>query len=187
MSDIVHLSRRHTSSETAEATQQFLVLSTGNAKDGLIRPTDPPCDGSAIGSAKKMLRPGQVIVSRLRPYLRQVAWVDGGLLDSVGKHVSLVCSSEFHVLESKDGLSIAFLVPFLLCERVQAVLSASQEGGHHPRFNERALKSLPVPTLLLEQRDGLSGRVEAAVTQARNAFCEIHGSVGVVDSLVDDA
>ena len=64
VSDIVNLLREQTSVETAEATQQFLVLATGDARDGIIRPTMPPCDGSSIGSTKRRIRPGQVIVSR---------------------------------------------------------------------------------------------------------------------------
>ncbi len=182
LSDIVNLLREQISAETAKAKQQFLVLATGDARDGIVRPTVPPCDGSAIGSTKRRIRPGQVIISRLRPYLQQVAWIDASLLESTDGHVELVCSTEFYVLDSKDGESIAFLVPFLLSRRVQSVLAASQEGGHHPRFNELTLKSLPLPTLLLERREELSMRVERAVSQARQAFGEIYGSIGAVDN-----
>ena len=96
-----------------------------------------------------------------------------------------MCSSEFYVLESKDGSSIAFLVPFLLSQRVQSVLAASQEGGHHPRFNERTLKSLPIPAFLLERRVELSTIVEHAVAQARQAFSEINDNIGAIDVRLD--
>ena len=182
LSDIANLLRDQTSAATADATHQFLLLATGDARDGIVRPTVPPCDGSAIGSMKRRIRPGQVIISRLRPYLRQVAWIDAGLLEPMDGHLELVCSSEFYVLDSKDEASIAFLVPFLLSRRVQSVLAASQEGGHHPRFNERTLKSLPVPTSLLDRRAELSAQVERAVRQARQAFSEIHDSTGTVDA-----
>ena len=182
LSDVVNLLREQISAETADETQRILVLATGDAHDGVIRPTVPPCDGSAIGSTKRRIRPGQVIISRLRPYLRQVAWIDAGLLESEEGHIDLVCSSEFYVLDSKDGASIAFLVPFLLSRRVQSVLAASQEGGHHPRFNERTLKSLPIPTLVIERRAELSARVEHAVSQARQAFGEICDSTKVIDA-----
>ena len=181
LSDVVNLLREQTSSKTADTTQQFLVFATGDARDGIIRPTAPPCNGSAIGSVKKRIRPGQVIISRLRPYLRQIAWVDTGLLESQEGSIELLCSSEFYVLESKDGESIAFLVPFLLSRRVQAVLSASQEGGHHPRFNEHTLKSLPIPTSLIEQRMELSAKIERAVHQARKSFHSINAGVEAVN------
>ena len=185
LSDVVNLIREQTSAETVDGTQRFLVLATGDAREGVIRPTVPPCDGSAIGSTKKRLRPGQVIISRLRPYLRQVAWIDTALVENTEGHIELVCSSEFYVLDSKDGASIAFLVPFLLSNRVQSVLAASQEGGHHPRFNERTLTSLPIPTLLLERREELSARVESAVSQTRQGFEEMFRSIEAVETLRD--
>ncbi|MFT5680319.1 MAG: hypothetical protein ACI8RZ_001225, partial [Myxococcota bacterium] len=52
------------------------VLDTSHAEAGIIR-----CDRRAvttIGSTKRILTPGAVIVSRLRPYLRQVGLVDAG-------------------------------------------------------------------------------------------------------------
>ena len=177
LSDIANLLREQISAATADPAQKFLVFPTGDARDGIIRPTVSPCVGTAIGSTKRRIRPGQVIVSRLRPYLRQVAWVDTGLLTSGDDGLELLCSSEFYVLDSKDGESIAFLVPLLLSPQVQAVLAASQEGGHHPRFNESALKSLPIPNVLLDNRAELSARVERAVCQARYAFDEINKSI----------
>ena len=92
-----------------------------------------------------LIRPRQVVISRLRPYLRQVAWVDAGLLAEQTPGTELICSTEFFVLESVGSASVAFLVPFLLSLPIQAVLAAAQAGGHHPRFNERTLMTLPIP------------------------------------------
>ncbi len=194
--DFVHV-RRDTVTAKADPERKFLVLDTGDAKDGIIAVSKPPVAGSQIRSAKKRIRPRQVIVSRLRPYLRQVAWVDPGLLAdpalSAGERdgassetepaVELTCSTEFFVLESIDGASIAFLVPFLLSTPAQAVLSAAQEGGHHPRFNERTLMTLSIPTSLAEQAQELSARVEQAVMQAREAYAALRGAVMTADSL----
>ena len=185
LSDIVNVLREQTSAAKADATQQFLVLDTGDANNGIIKTTKSPCDGSAIGSTKKRIRPGQVIISRLRPYLRQVAWVDAGLLEAKVLGLELLCSTEFFVLDSKDGASIAFLVPLLLSSQVQSVLAASQEGGHHPRFNERTLTALPIPASLLERRAELSAQVEYAVSQARQAFGKLEDSIEAVARLVE--
>ncbi len=194
--DFVHV-RRDTVTAKADPERKFLVFDTGDAKDGIIAVSKPPVAGSQIRSAKKRIRPRQVIVSRLRPYLRQVAWVDPGLLadpaplagegdgaaSETGPAVELTCSTEFFVLESIDGASIAFLVPFLLSTPVQAVLSAAQEGGHHPRFNERTLTTLPIPVSLAEQAQELSVRVEQVVMQAREAYAALRGTVMTADSL----
>ena len=185
LSDIVNVLREQTSAAKADATQRFLVLDTGDANNGIIKTPKSPCDGPAIGSTKKRIRPGQVIISRLRPYLRQVAWVDAGLLEAEVPGLELLCSTEFFVLDSEDGASIAFLVPLLLSAQVQSVLAASQEGGHHPRFNERTLTTLPIPASLLEQRADLSEQVEHAVNQARRAFGEIEDSIKAVAQWVE--
>lgn len=180
LANIVKVLRQQTDGKTGEG-RRFLVLDTGDAHDGIIKATKPPCDGSAIRSTKKQIRPHQVIISRLRPYLRQVAWVDRGLLEAQAEDTELVCSTEFFVLESADEASIAFLVPFLLSARVQSVLAASQEGGHHPRFNEKTLKTLPIPGSLLERRAEFSEQFEYAVNLARQAFGMIRASISAVE------
>lgn len=185
LADIVKVLRQQTDGKTGEG-RRFLVFDTGDAHDGIIKAAKPPCDGSAIRSAKKRIRPHQVIISRLRPYLRQVAWVDPGLLEGEAEGTELLCSTEFFVLESENEASIAFLVPFLLSARVQSVLAASQEGGHHPRFNERTLKTLPVPGSLFERRAEFSEQFEQAVNQARQAFGMIRDSISAIPPSFDE-
>ena len=83
-------------------------------------------------AVKKIIKAGDVIISRLRPYLKQVAFVDKVLCEH---YDSVLCSTEYFVLRSKDQhISIAFIVPVLLSREVQNMLISSQEGGHHPRF-----------------------------------------------------
>jgi hypothetical protein len=130
-----------------------------------------------LGSAKKLLRPGDVIVSRLRPYLRQVALVDAEL---AGPGVGLACSTEFFVLRpAGGGESIAFLVAFLLGDGAQSALAACVEGGHHPRFGQAALEQLVVPADVLARRDELSARVEAAVAAARRGERELAAAIAL--------
>ncbi len=146
--------------------RQCLVLDTSDAQEGIVvlrKRTMPVRD---IGSAKKVIDTGDLIISRLRPYLRQVAFVDAKV-GHRADHVLLLCSTEFFVLQPMDEHPIAFLVPFLLCGPVQKVLAASQEGGHHPRFNESALLELPVPLRLLEERDRVSKAVEDSIALFR--------------------
>ena len=181
LSDVVTFSREQVNGGVSSPHKRYLVLPTGDARDGIVRPTQSPCLAADVGSTKKRTQPGHVIVSRLRPYLRQVGLIDEGLVEIAGEPVELLCSSEFYVMESNNTESIAFLVPFLLSARVQGVLSASQEGGHHPRFGEDTLRSLPIPSSLLDQRDELSRRIETAVVQARRSFEEIRNATASVD------
>lgn len=142
-----------------------LVLDTSDARDGLIIGGNRRAQ--EIGSAKKTFEAGDVIISRLRPYLRQVAYVDRAItaLESPLR----LCSTEFFVLRSVTDQSIAFLVPFLLSPQVQRVLAASQEGGHHPRVREATLLTLPLPSALLEARAETSSAIEHAAELYRQS------------------
>ena len=169
LGDFVTVRRDQVSAGSADG-RSYLVLDTGDAQNGIVTTARVPWAAARLRSAKKRIDAGQVIISRLRPYLRQVAWIDSGILSRHPPDVQLVGSTEFYVLDSRDGASIAFLAPFLLSSPVQAVLAAAQEGGHHPRFNERTLKTLPLPELLIERRAELSSRFESAVEGARAAY-----------------
>ena len=139
-----------------------VVLDTSDARDGMIVGSHGPLVRTDLGSSKKVFGRGDVLISRLRPYLRQVAWVDDGWVRAHHDRV-LVCSTEFHVLSPVDGGSLAFIVPWLLSVGVQRVLSTAQEGGHHPRYNLATLLGLRLPKQLVERRADLSASVIAAV------------------------
>lgn len=160
-----------------------LVLDTCDANEGLVVGVKPVIDSGSLGSTKKVVEEGCVLISRLRPYLRQVAFVDAGL-PGWEDGVTLVCSTEFFVLRSVDERSIAFLVPFLLCETVQKVLAAAQEGGHHPRFNESTLLSLRVPMAVIERRDTMSRMVEECAKLYREAEKQMAMMVGSASALM---
>jgi len=156
----------------------YLVLDTSDASDGFIRSKKEPVPLSDIKSAKKIIRAGDVIISRLRPYLRQVAYVDSLLSESYGKEVFIVCSTEFYVLRSKGENSIAFLVPFLLSDVQQEIFSLSQEGGHHPRFSHDTLEKIAIPDSLIKNRTEISKAVESSVEKARSAYIQIKSLIG---------
>lgn len=159
LGDVAKLVRRVV--QPSSALGRCLVLDTSDAREGVVIARKTPMDGAAIGSAKKAIEPRDVLISRLRPYLRQVALVDNAIANAA--RVPLLCSTEFFVLQSPDARSIAFLVPFLLSHPVQKVLAASQEGGHHPRFDAATLLTLPVPVSLLDAREKTSTTIEKAV------------------------
>jgi hypothetical protein len=140
-----------------------VVFDTTHAREGVLdlraalRAIEPP------SSSKKRVRAGDVLVSRLRPYLRQIAFVHPALAAEC-KGRPLVCSTEFYVLSANaSGESLAFLVPWLLSEDTQAILAAAQEGGHHPRVPRETLFALRVPASKVEARGGVSTRVEDAI------------------------
>ena len=122
-----------------------------------------PTKGYQIGSVKKTMKPGDVVISRLRSYLKQIAIV------KCSTDVPIVGSSEFFVLRPKGGLTSEALLALLRSSIIQSILKWSQDGTNHPRFCEKALLAIPVPEAFLKSQTSLKAMVEEAV-QARQAL-----------------
>ncbi|HEY1996438.1 hypothetical protein [Paraburkholderia sp.] len=142
-----------------------LVLDTGHAERGLLS-----LRGAGTGdekqrvSHKKYVPEGAVIISRLRPYLRQVAYIPHGVKALIGVQ-DIYCSTEFYVLTPRsDSESIAFIVPWLLSDPVQEIFEQATTGGHHPRFDEGLLMRLAVSQSFVADRRSLNKKVTEAVS-----------------------
>lgn len=176
VADVALLAGSQISAKSADAAARYLILDTGDAREGIVAAGKAAVGAGDIRSPKKALLPGDIIISRLRPYLKQVAVVDEQLWDGADQ---VLCSTEFYVLRGKEE-SLAYLVPWLLSVPVQAVLAAAQEGGHHPRFPSDVLSELPVPDRLWKDRETASQQLEQAVRWQRQ-------SERAVAELVDSA
>lgn len=174
LGSLISVSGKALSMGKMDSLLRYLVLDAGDAAEGFLRPKSDPVGADGVNSAKKPVQPGDVIISRLRPYLRQVAFVDSALAREADS-AEVIVSTEFYVLRPrKSGDSIAFLVPLLLSAPVQEVLAASQEGGHHPRFSKETLLSLSVPQHIVDERDEISLAVEDAIQAIRRARHDLH-------------
>lgn len=96
--------------------------------------------GWELGSAKKTIKKDDVIISRLRSYLKQIA--------INYNYEKLFGSTEFIVLRKKPDSKInkEFLFIFLLSNETQDILKWSQEGSNHPRFSQSLLSKIRIPT-----------------------------------------
>ncbi len=150
-------------------------INTSDAMGGYLRIPPYP---ERLNSNKKILKYGDVIISRLRPYLRQVAYVDAG------SAVPICASTEFYVLRSRNNESIAFLVPFLLSEVAQNVFANSVEGSQHPRFKEDDILNLVVPLRLFEERNKISTNIIAAIGQYREYERILGNSINYVNEII---
>jgi hypothetical protein len=177
LSEIVVSSRVVVDPARTNPAGEFLVIDTGDADRGSLIPHNHILAGAEVGSAKKVVPVGSVLISRLRPYLRQVTYAHPALFRS---GATVVSSSEFVVLVGRERNSIAFLVPWLLSDDVQSALAAGQEGGHHPRIREEMLLGLQVPHSVIQSRETLSETIERAVGQVMDARATIES---VVESL----
>lgn len=150
-----------------------IVVDVTHARDGyldLAAARRASTDGGPR-SAKKRGLGNDVLVSRLRPYLRQVALVPA-------ETPPLALSTEFYVLAPLDGEDLAWLVPYLLSPATQGILAAAQEGGHHPRVPRASLFALKVPAAIVEQRAELA-------LAARRALSELYGAMERWTSLLE--
>lgn len=154
--------------------KELLQINTGDAMGGYLR---IPQKKEKLNSNKKVLHKGDVIISRLRPYLKQVAFVDDTCEDD-----SLYASTEFYVLRSRNNESIAFLVPYLLSEVAQGVFANSVEGSQHPRFKEDDINNLIIPTSILEKRELLSEEIERAIYDYREYEKRLGKQINIVNN-----
>lgn len=168
INDIAEIIREQVYPGNNSDDTHYLVIDTSNADKGIITMDKDAITRANLGSTKKIVRVGDVIISRLRPYLHQIAYIDNQLAPLDNKTV-LTCSTEFFVLRSRNGKNISFLVPYLLSKPVQDILLVSQEGGLHPRFNQKALETIPIPNALVNDRDYISLAFESAVASIREA------------------
>ena len=155
--------------ERLPAGRPILVLDTSHAQEGFVTARHALISGEAVGSPKQVLGPGDVVISRLRSYLRQVGFVDPSLFTHADGGNVVLGSAEFVTLRTRGAFPAAALVPLLLSPDVQALLAASQEGGHHPRFRAALIESLVVPQAVIADAPRIAATVARAAALRRQA------------------
>jgi type I restriction enzyme S subunit len=120
-----------------------------------------PSERTAIASTKKTIQAGDLVVSRLRSYLKEIALVQSG------GDVPMVASTEYIVLRPKkaSGLPVEALMIFLRSALPQVVFKWSQDGSNHPRFDEKELLRLPLPRVLIQQASGYVIAVRSVISK----------------------
>ena len=111
-----------------------------------------------IGSSKKKSQAGDLIISRLRSYLEEIA-----IIPNRFKKYSPLLSTEYIVLRPKNYVDGSWLLPFLLSKQVQTVLKYTQTGSNHPRFSSFTLLEIPIPKSILKIRPKLTLMVNEAI------------------------
>ena len=159
MSEIVEIVNDIITKKQAQG-KSIIQINTSDAMGGYLNINSEVND--SINSNKKILRKGDVIISRLRPYLRQVAYVDEDRKEILG------ASTEFFVIRARNNESIAYLVPFLLSQPAQLVLENSVKGSQHPRFKEEDVLNLKIPKNIYDERANISKRVIEAIESYRS-------------------
>lgn len=147
--------------DKADDAEQVRNYDLTDALQPFLDDTVMPATCETIASTKKKLKPGDLVVSRLRSYLKEIAVVlDTGPIPMVG-------STEFIVLRPKKGaIRVEALLVYLRSKYVQTVLKWCQDGSNHPRFHEGELLNLPIPDVVRDHQDEIAAKVQAS-NQAR--------------------
>lgn len=113
-----------------------------------------------VGSLKKIMRNGDVAMSRLRAYLKETA-----VVRTSDTHPT-VGSSEFIVLRpvnpKANRIAPETLMVFLRSAPVQTILKWCQDGSQHPRFSERDLLAIPIPDAVADASVSIEAMVQSA-------------------------
>jgi type I restriction enzyme S subunit len=150
-----------------------------DAMQYFVDETGPRSSECEIGSTKKKVARGDVIVSRLRSYLKEVALV----AIPNGEHA--VGSSEFIVLRAL-GQSVCpeLLVAFVRSSPVQIILKWSQDGSNHPRFQEDELLAIKVPAKVITIQNDVRDLFQAGISASREARQMLVDAKAEVEQLI---
>ena len=144
-------------SRTSTLPQNARTFDLTDALGNHLKEGWPVSSVAEVGSNKKIAQPGDVIIARLRSYLREIAVVP----HNTG--ITYLLSTEFIVLRNKfDRHNGRFLLPYLLSDSIQTILQWSQDGSNHPRFADSLLMNLPLPKALIQNQGKLNSLVDKA-------------------------
>ena len=181
LSDRVDSIRDQWVPERAPPTMRVRNYDLTDALVPLLDAEKEPSFAADIGSMKKFFKNGDVVISRLRAYLKEVAVV------RVEDDIPSVGSSEFIVLRPKGKvISPETLMVFLRSAPVQTILKWCQDGSQHPRFSEGDLLSIPVPDAVGTVSDQITQIVQDGFTARHRARKLLETAKRAVEIAIED-
>lgn len=181
LSDRVDSIRDQWVPDRAPPTMRVRNYDVTDALVPLLDAEKEPSFAADIGSMKKVFKDGDVAISRLRAYLKEVAVV------RTGDDIPSVGSSEFFVLRPKGkAISPETLMVFLRSTPVQTILKWCQDGSQHPRFSEGDLLSIPVPDAVATVSDQITKIVQHGFTARHRARKLLEAAKRAVEIAIED-
>lgn len=181
LSDRVDSIRDQWVPDRAPPTMRVRNYDVTDALVPLLDAEKEPSFAADIGSMKKVFKDGDVAISRLRAYLKEVAVV------RTGDDIPSVGSSEFIVLRPKGkAISPETLMVFLRSAPVQTILRWCQDGSQHPRFSEGDLLSIPVPDAVATVSDQITQIVQDGFAARHRARKLLEATKRAVEIAIED-
>lgn len=134
-----HVAPNHVSSWTGELIEQSTI-----ARD-------------EVTSAKHRFRAGQIVYSKIRPYLAKaiIAEFDG------------LCSADMYPIDAR--INNRYLLRWMLSQEFTEMASRSQGRTVLPKINQDALQRLTVPVAPLPEQRRIVEKIEALTARSRRA------------------
>lgn len=155
----------------------------GDALSPFLDPDKLPTDVESIGSTKKVIQAGDLVVSRLRSYLKEIA-----VVLPTNDEIKMVASSEFIVLRPRtEDFSVEVLMVYLRSILPQIVFKWSQDGSNHPRFNEKELLALPVPHINENSQINIKTAIQSSRHAKQRATQLLEAAKRAVEIAIEDS
>jgi type I restriction enzyme, S subunit len=124
-------------------------------------------------SPKHRFRPGQLIYSKIRPYLRKamIASFEGA------------CSADMYPLSPKEHVSNRFLLYWLISEQFAGFTIDHQGRTVLPKINQEGLNRTPFPLAPLRAQEQLAQRIDRAFAWIDRVAFEAADARRLIDQL----
>jgi fido (protein-threonine AMPylation protein) len=180
--EMFHSVRELWQPEAAPANQKVRNYDLTDALTPFLDSSTAPVYPAGIASTKKRIETGDLLVSRLRSYLREIAVV----MDC--DDVPMVASTEFIVLRPRaDAMRVEALLVYLRSTLPQLIFKWSQDGSNHPRFDEKELLNLRVPDIVLAEQDHLAEMLQSSIHARRRAVELLDAAKRAVEIAIEDS
>lgn len=182
LSAMFHSVRELWQPDNAPANEAVRNYDLNDALNPFLDDTKTLTYPTEIASTKKRIKRGDIVVSRLRSYLKEIAVVQTKGEDP------LVCSTEFIILRPKERtIHVEALLVYLRSTLPQLIFKWSQDGSNHPRFDEKELLNLHVPDIVTSISQELSDCVKAATNARQRATELLEAAKRAVEIAIEDS
>lgn len=124
-------------------------------------------------SAKHRFFPGQILYSKIRPYLRKAVIVD----------FTGACSADIYPLTPRANLCGRFLLYWLVSEQFTQFAVEHQGRTVLPKINQKALNGTPLPLPTLAEQSEIVRRIDFAMTRMDRAAAEARRALRLLTKL----
>ncbi len=159
---------------TTPPSLRFRYLDIGSVHSGAIdwSTINERIFSSAPSRARRVVRPGDVLLCTVRPALQAHAFAGSPQADG------LICSTGFAVIRARKGMVPRYLYHLIFSDAVSKQLRRLETGSNYPAVNETDIRLLHIPrapeveehhiAAILDTIDAAIQRTEALITKLKH-------------------